>query len=134
MATASLTPRVRLGLNAGYGYNLLAESRNAWSAQNPDATIPRLSMNDPQQQLDTHIRLLYRRRLFLRLKNVTLGYTLSQPLFGKQLLRMYVTAQNVFTITDYSGMDPEVGLVNMGADIGAYPLAKVYMAGINLKF
>jgi TonB-dependent starch-binding outer membrane protein SusC len=49
-------------------------------------------------------------------------------------LRMNITAQNLFTITDYKGMDPEVGLANTGADIGAYPLSKVYMAGFNLKF
>jgi TonB-dependent starch-binding outer membrane protein SusC len=123
-----------LGLNAGYGYNLLAESRDAWSPSNPDATIPRLSMNDPNNNWTRISDFFIEDGSFLRLKNVTLGYTLSQPLFGKAKLRMYVTAQNVFTITDYSGMDPEVGLVNMGADIGAYPLAKVYMAGINLKF
>jgi hypothetical protein len=49
-------------------------------------------------------------------------------------MRVYVTAQNLFTITDYSGMDPEVGLVNSGVDVGMYPLSKVYMSGLTLKF
>lgn len=123
-----------LGLNAGYGYNLLSESRNAWSPENPDATIPRLSMKDPNNNWTRISDFFIEDGSFLRLKNVTLGYTLQNEVLDKIKVRLYVTAQNVFTITDYSGMDPEVGITNLGVDTGMYPLSRVFLAGINLKF
>jgi TonB-linked SusC/RagA family outer membrane protein len=123
-----------LGLNAGYGYNLLAESRNAWSPENPDATIPRLSMKDPNNNWTRVSDFFIEDGSFLRLKNVTLGYTLKNELLKKVNVRLYVTAQNLFTITDYSGMDPEVGIGNYGVDTGMYPLSRIFLAGINLKF
>jgi TonB-linked SusC/RagA family outer membrane protein len=123
-----------LGLNAGYGYNLLEESKNAWSPTNPDATIPRLSMTDPNNNWTRVSDFFIEDGSFLRLKNVTLGYTLPKKIFSKVQLRVYVTAQNLFTITDYSGMDPEVGIGNSGVDVGMYPLSKVYMSGVTLKF
>ena len=53
--------------------------------------------------------------------------------------RLYVTARNLFTFTDYSGMDPEVGYGNeqpfvSGIDLGFYPSPRSYMIGVNLKF
>ncbi|MBT1711361.1 TonB-dependent receptor [Fulvivirgaceae bacterium PWU5] len=123
-----------LGLNAGYGYNLITESKNAWTPENPDATIPRLSMTDPNNNWTRVSDFFIEDGSFLRLKNVTLGYTLKRALLDKVKLRLYVTAQNVFTITDYSGMDPEVGIGNYGIDTGMYPLSKVFLAGVNLKF
>jgi TonB-linked SusC/RagA family outer membrane protein len=123
-----------LGLNAGYGYNLLAESKDAWSATNPDATIPRLSMTDPNNNWTRVSDFFIEDGSFVRLKNVTLGYTLPKRIFSKVELRVYITAQNLFTITDYSGMDPEVGISNSGVDTGMYPLSKVYMSGLTLKF
>ena len=123
-----------LGLNAGYGYNLLAESKNAWSPTNPDATIPRLSMSDPNNNWTRVSDFFIEDGSFLRLKNVTLGYTLPTRIFNKVQMRIYVTAQNLFTITNYSGMDPEVGITNSGVDVGMYPLARVYMSGLTLKF
>jgi hypothetical protein len=123
-----------LGLNAGYGYNLLTESKNAWSPENPDATIPRLSTTDPNNNWTRVSDFFIEDGSFLRLKNVTLGYTLPKKLFSKLQLRVYVTGQNLFTITDYSGMDPEVGIEDSGVDVGMYPLSKVYMSGLTLKF
>lgn len=123
-----------LGLNAGLGYNLLAESKNAWSPTNPDATIPRLSMSDPNNNWTRVSDFFIEDGSFLRLKNVTLGYTIPKRLFSSLQLRVYVTAQNLFTITNYSGMDPEVGITNSGVDVGMYPLSRVYMSGLTLKF
>lgn len=123
-----------LGLNAGYGYNLLAESKEAWSPSNPDATIPKLSMTDPNNNWTRVSDFFIEDGSFLRLKNVTLGYTIPKRLFSSLQLRVYVTAQNLFTITNYSGMDPEVGITNSGVDVGMYPLSRVYMSGLTLKF
>jgi hypothetical protein len=48
--------------------------------------------------------------------------------------RIYLTGQNLLTVTKYSGMDPEVGLNSLGLDVAKYPLARVYMIGANLSF
>jgi TonB-dependent starch-binding outer membrane protein SusC len=122
-----------LGLNAGYGYNLLEESKEAWSPENPDATIPRLSMTDPNNNWTRVSDFFIEDGSFLRLKNVTLGYTLQKKLLNRLELRLYVTAQNLLTFTRYSGMDPEVGITNSGVDVGMYPLSRVYMSGVTLK-
>jgi len=123
-----------LGLNPGYGYNLLSEVKNAWSPTNTGASIPRPSMADPNNNWTRVSDFFIEDGSFLRLKNVTLGYTVKQELLGRMKLRLYVTAQNLFTITNYSGMDPEVGISNSGVDTGMYPVSRIYMAGLNLKF
>ena len=67
---------------------------------------------------------------FVKLKNVTLGYT-----FKKVNLRLYVSAKNVFTITSYSGNDPELAVSNPlrpGLDTGTYPSKREFIFGINL--
>ena len=79
---------------------------------------------------------------FLRIRNLQLGYTIPDALtratgFGRA--RIYVTAQNLYTFTKYSGYDPEVGSIGnnplaIGADIGGYPIPRIFMGGINIQF
>jgi TonB-dependent starch-binding outer membrane protein SusC len=83
---------------------------------------------------------------YLRAKNVTLGYTFSPNILKRasiSSLRIYVQAANLFTITKYSGADPEVSggyisgvssVTDFGVDEGSYPHTKNYLIGINLKF
>ncbi len=79
---------------------------------------------------------------FLRINNVTLGYTLPQTLSSKlriQNLRIYATVNNLKTFTNYTGFDPEVGTRTLdpltpGVDFAAYPRAKVFVFGINASF
>ena len=79
---------------------------------------------------------------FLRMKYLTFGYTFNENMIGKDIsrLRVFVTFQNLITITDYSGFDPEVGSdigssANMyGVDRGVYPQAKAYILGVNFNF
>ena len=79
---------------------------------------------------------------FLRINNVTLGYTLPQILSSKlriQSLRIYGTVNNLKTFTNYTGFDPEVGTrtsdpLTPGVDFAAYPRAKVFVFGINATF
>lgn len=79
---------------------------------------------------------------FIRLRNVTLGYSLSaDKLFGNSIdrLRFYITGTNLFTITDYLGYNPEVSnnstsALTPGEDYGAYPLTKSITMGVNLTF
>ncbi|GAF02166.1 SusC/RagA family TonB-linked outer membrane protein [Saccharicrinis fermentans] len=76
---------------------------------------------------------------YVRLKNVTLGYSLPQRWIQKMNIskcRLYVSAKNPLTITHYEGYDPEVGgsVTNRGLDKGNYPVTSLYSVGLNLKF
>jgi hypothetical protein len=69
---------------------------------------------------------------YFRLKNIELGYTFDgPPQIGLKNVRFYISAQNVFTITDYTGLDPEsTDLI----DMGTYPQARSFIGGVNLVF
>lgn len=123
-----------MGLNATYGYNLLDDARNAWTPENHSNSIPKLSITDPNNNFGRMSDFYVEDASFLRLKSVTLGYTFTTEKVSDLKVRVYITGQNLFTITNYSGMDPEVGITNNGIDVGLYPLSRVYMAGINVKF
>jgi TonB-linked SusC/RagA family outer membrane protein len=78
---------------------------------------------------------------YLKLSNITLGYDFKQlfPRLPFGQLRLYVTAQNLYTFTGYSGMDPEVGYSPgmdwvQGIDIGYYPNPRTWLIGVNIKF
>lgn len=78
---------------------------------------------------------------FLRINNITLGYTLPKAISSKafiQRLRFYVTLNNIHTFTKYSGYDPEVSatdaILTRGVDNSAYPRIKSFVTGINLTF
>ena len=79
---------------------------------------------------------------FLRLSTLTVGYTFPKAWLTKvnvQNLRLYLTASNLFCLTSYSGMDPEVDccrnyLVCPGVDFSAYPRSRQFIFGINLSF
>ncbi len=72
---------------------------------------------------------------YLRLKNMQVGYTINPSISSKiyiQKFRIYISTQNLFTITNYSGLDPEVG--GWGVDCGIYPQPRTYLVGLNLEF
>ncbi|MGV3600855.1 MAG: SusC/RagA family TonB-linked outer membrane protein [Dyadobacter fermentans] len=79
---------------------------------------------------------------FLRMKSATISYALSKELAGKIKLSrasVYLTAQNLFTITKYKGFDPEVNAftssgATLGIDYGTYPVSRAFVAGINVSF
>jgi hypothetical protein len=79
---------------------------------------------------------------FIRINNLTLGYTLPKRIVQRARisnLRVYVTAYNPFTITSYSGYDPDVNVkrnnpLSPGVDYSAYPRGRTYVAGVNLSF
>ncbi|MFB9076705.1 SusC/RagA family TonB-linked outer membrane protein [Flavobacterium procerum] len=124
------------GLNASFpGYNLLADSKDAWSPTNTDTDIPVLSSTDNNNNFGRISDFYIEDASFLRLKNLSIGYTVKESwLNGKAKLRFFISGQNLFTITKYSGMDPEVGLNNFGMDLGKYPLSRIYMTGVNATF
>jgi iron complex outermembrane receptor protein len=68
---------------------------------------------------------------FLRMDNITLGYTFPKWLEGKASLRLFTGIQNAFVITDYSGLDPEI---TGGIDRTIYPRQRSFLFGANVKF
>jgi hypothetical protein len=115
------------------GYNLVVEALDAWSPSNTGSKIPILSLTDQNKNFGTVSDWYVEDASYLRLKNLTLGYTLPEKLlakFGFGNLRIYLSSQNLLTFTKYSGIDPEVG--GDGIDIGLYPQPRTFMFGINI--
>jgi TonB-dependent starch-binding outer membrane protein SusC len=75
---------------------------------------------------------------YLRLRDITLGYNLPMNNVNTlRSLRLYISAQNLITITNYSGLNPEVSsrgqsATNFGVDLGGYPISTIYRLGINI--
>ncbi len=116
-------------------YNRDNRILNAWTVDNQNTDIPRLSTLDENRNFGTNSTWYLEDASYLRLKNVTLGYTLPEritKILKGSRMRAYVSAENLFTITKYSGIDPEVG--GIGFDVGAYPVSKVFTAGLSLSF
>lgn len=120
---------------------------NRWTPTNPSNRFARVTKPDPNGNTgpsDVYVE----DGSYLRLRNVQLGYTLSPELSKKLAMtkvRVYVSAQNLFTITKYSGLDPEIGQVAdpdngnrsvsaSGIDVGTYPLSKYFTLGLNVTF
>jgi hypothetical protein len=96
--------------------------------------MPRAIFNDPNKNTRVSDRFI-EDGSYLRIKNVTIGYTLPKALSAKAKLssaRIYLSGQNLFTFTNYTGFDPEVG-VN-GVDLSVYPVTRTISAGLNLNF
>ena len=78
---------------------------------------------------------------FLRLKNLSVGYTLNESVnkkIGVSRIRFYITGQNVLTFTKYSGLDPELGYTDgnkqLNVDYAQYPQSRSWMFGLNVTF
>ncbi|NJO70355.1 MAG: TonB-dependent receptor [Bacteroidetes bacterium] len=118
------------------GYNLDNRVLDAWSETNTGSDIPLLRVDDPNSNFGTNSDWYLEDASYLRMKNLTIGYNMPVSLMNKvsqgASMRIYVSAENLFTITNYSGLDPEIG--GIGLDIGNYPLARIFSAGLSLKF
>lgn len=110
------------------GANLLDVALDTWSSENTNAAYPRLSISDPNQNIGMSDFWLESTD-YVRIKNLSVGYNVkANSVFNS--LRIYTTAQNLFTWTNYSGLDPEVG--NRGIDGGQYPVSRVFTLGFNM--
>ena len=127
--------------------NLNKEVLDAWTAENP-TNVPRLVQGNPIMSLYFNDYIV-EDASYIRLKNIQLGYTIPSGItskIGMEKLRIYVSAENVFTITKYSGFDPEVGLIqynnalqrndplSQGIDQATYPVSKKFLFGLNVTF
>lgn len=119
-------------------YNFDKEALKAWSGPGTSNTIPRLNVNDPNNNLRSSSYYV-ESGSYLRLKSIQIGYTYPRPI-GNALekIRIYVAAQNLFTFTKYQGFDPEIGSpgssLTIGTDEGYYPQPRIITAGLSLKF
>lgn len=116
--------------------NMLGEVRNRWTMTNASATVPSAK---GYVRNDVYSRFI-EDGSFLRLKNITLGYTFPQRLTRKVFvsrLRVYATAENLLLFTKYSGYDPEVSMSSNpmmpGYDYGSYPKSRIVTLGIEVK-
>ncbi|RYE27261.1 MAG: TonB-dependent receptor [Sphingobacteriaceae bacterium] len=126
---------------SGLYQNQQASSANYWTAANSDSNTPR-----PRAGIDNPNLVMSDRFLesasFLRFQNVRVGYNLPQKLakyVDLKALKLYVSGQNLFVITKYTGLDPEVGSLNQNPtltniDAGRYPSPRVFTVGVNASF
>jgi TonB-linked SusC/RagA family outer membrane protein len=109
-----------------------------WSLANPNGTVQRATNAPVPQVTDRYIE----DGSYLRLKNLSLGYSLRGSLLSKlhaKQFRVYVSAQNLLTVTKYTGLDPEVNFYDndntkQGIDNGSYPSVRTFLAGLNVTF
>lgn len=122
--------------------NVLAEAAlNRWTPENPGNQYPR-ALSSGSLDVGVFSSNIVEDASYVRLKNVTLGYRMPVALLKKagiQSLRIYAGATNLWTLTDYTGYDPEANTYGqsttlIGIDQGGYPQTKTYTIGINVGF
>ncbi len=128
--------RMELDWMAGKG-NATKDALRRWTPENPDTDVPRASASNNPEVSSRWVE----DGSYLRLKNISLGYSFPDfnlGVFGVKSLRVYMSAQNIWTLTKYKGYNPEVSFQdsnrNVGLDYMGYPAIKSVMAGINVEF
>lgn len=124
------------GLN---GSNVLAGTLNAaWHGEGTSYDIPRLSVDDPNGNYTKPSSYFVESGSYFRCKLLQIGYTLPKSIMGNVQLRVSLSAQNLFTITGYSGMDPETASMGSATEAGidwtGYPNPRTILLGLNLNF
>lgn len=110
-----------------------------WTPENPDAKFPKFGPGGQAVEANEMNSRVVEDGSHLRMKALTLGYTVPLKSNRINTLKFYATAKNLFTITNYSGYNPEVNSrgqnnVNRNIDWGSYPLDRSYLFGVNLSF
>ncbi|AZQ61407.1 TonB-dependent receptor [Flammeovirga pectinis] len=110
----------------------------SWSGEGSTNLYPRLDGASQTANFHRFSKLYIQDGSFLRLQNIQIGYTFNN-LKSVDRLRIFASAQNLFTITGYDGMDPDVsggsnGLLDRGIDWGEYPTPRTFMMGVNFNF
>lgn len=125
---------------SAFGFARHEDLVHQWTPTNPVTSIPTYRADvrsHPNYRGDTDLWL--EDGDYLRVRQMTLGYSLSKKVtkkMGFNRLRIYASAQNPFTFTDYSGYSPEIGgrVQSRGLDKGNYPITSQYLLGLNLNF
>ncbi len=119
--------------NANYDEKALGR----WHGEGTSNDYPRLVLSDPNKNFSQMSDFYLEDGDYFRLKVLQIGYALPVKWFGKSgisRLRVYATAENLFTLTKYTGYDPEVGGGVFGVDKGQYPQARTFLGGIQVQF
>ncbi|MCY1635798.1 SusC/RagA family TonB-linked outer membrane protein [Marinifilum sp. D737] len=110
-----------------------------WRGEGTSNSIPRLTSEDPNGNARSS-DLYVKDGSYIRLKSIQLGYTIPSSIISKKIInrfRLYVAAENLFTLTDYEGFEPEVasgGYTTIGVDKGVYPQSRTITFGANITF
>jgi TonB-linked SusC/RagA family outer membrane protein len=134
--------------SGSYNYNKISGLENtAWHGEGTSNTVPRITANDNNQNLTRFSNFYVEDGSYARVRNLQLGYTFRKEVSSAlhmASLRLYVSGQNLFTFTKYSGLDPEIGYgrsytdassaLNRGVDLGNYPTNRTYLVGANIAF
>jgi len=125
---------------SSYDYSTTTLALTRWTQENPSTTNYRINGNDPNKNMSNPSSWYIEDGSFFRIKNVELGYTVPKAWtnkVGMSRFRIYVSGQNLFTFTNYTGFDPEFGIgsaISAGVDGGSYPQSKIYMMGLQVEF
>jgi len=120
-------------------WNVGKDMLNRWTETNPTSNIPRVNANDPNKNGRFSDRYV-EDGSYMRIRNIQLGYTLPRKFTNKMNIskfRLYISCDNLYTLTNYSGYDPEVAGNNdlgAGVDIATYPIPRIITAGVNISF
>ena len=131
----------RLDVNTA---NYSAKYLNAWTSTNTGSSLPRIAAADPGKSYSRFTSLYLESGNYFKVRTLQVGYTLPRSMLNKwgcQRLRVYALSENLFTITKYSGFDPELGVspdagggAQYGIDKGAYVPARSFIVGVNVGF
>jgi len=117
--------------------NYQTEAMSRWTGEGTSNDYPRLTNNDTNGNFGKMSDFYLEKGDYLRLKLVQFGYSLPTKVvsqIGASKVRFYLTGENLFTLTKYTGYDPEIGGGVFGIDKGIYPQARTFMFGANLQF
>ncbi|HEY9257506.1 TonB-dependent receptor domain-containing protein, partial [Chitinophaga sp.] len=131
------------GMDPTYSYNMYADALNRWHGAGTSNSVPRMSKNDNNANSRVSDRFVENGDYF-SLKNASLGYTIPSSIWGRSGIsdiHVYVAAQNLFILTRYSGLTPQLGYNGTadgnrqrGVDVAAYPQARTFTFGATLNF
>jgi TonB-linked SusC/RagA family outer membrane protein len=112
---------------------------DSWTPTRTNTNVPKATNTNSFSYAQEVTSYFIEKGSFLKMKNLQIGYTIPEGIMSKvniKFLRVYVQAINLFTITKYSGLDPELGGddTNYGIDAGNYPLVKQLLVGLNVNF
>jgi TonB-dependent starch-binding outer membrane protein SusC len=134
------------------GINRLTDVNDRWKAGGGTYNFPRVSFDDKNNSFNTRMSDFWLQSgAFARVKNIQIGYTLPASVTKKltiERLRVYVSASNLFTFTNYKGFDPEIGQnstgytdifstnrdLQAGVDRGTFPQPRMLLFGLNVTF
>lgn len=108
-----------------------------WTAAGSASGMPRVTETDPNKNYTNFSSIYLEKGNYFRLRTLQLGYTLPKSLTNSiriQKARVYVMSENLFTATNYTGYDPEIGGDTFSIDRGIYPQARSLMIGLNVGF